>query len=265
MIRHLQASASGMSRALSRPALLLLAPILAALCLLAPGPARAAPLSCAPLPETVDEARPLQAAARALELGRLRILVLGSASVLRPGTADPGTSWPAQLQGALARRYPDGGITLVVRGARGASVADNLHRLVDALREETPALVVWQAGTVELARGIDPTEMTEVMREGLDAVRRAGADVLIMDPQYSRFLRANANVDPYRDRLRLLAGSVGAALVPRYDIMRHWVDEGVLDLERVPRADRAAALERLNACLAEAVAQIIVRGLSEAR
>jgi acyl-CoA thioesterase I len=236
-----------------------------AACLLAPGRAQAAAPACTLPPDMLEEARPLQAAARALELGRLRILVIGSASVLRPDAAEPETAWPARLQAALARRYPDGGITLVVRGARGASVTDNLPRLVQALREAPPALVVWQAGTAELARGMDPAEMTEVMREGLEAIRRAGADVIIMDQQYSRFLRANANVEPYRDKLRLLAGAMGAALVPRYDLMRHWVDTGALDLERAPRGDRAAALERLNACLGEAVAQMIVRGLSEAR
>lgn len=243
----------------------LLAGVLLGAWLLAPAPARAGPPACTAPAEAMEEARPLQGAARALELGRLRILVLGSASVLRPGSADPATAWPARMQATLARRYPQGGITLVVQGARGASVTDNLPRLLQALREEAPALVIWQAGTVEIARGMDPGEMSEVMREGLDAIRATGADVLVMDPQYSRFLRANANVEPYRDKLRLLAGSVGAALVPRYDIMRHWVDTGAVDLERAPLGERAAALDRLNACLAETVARMIVRGLNEAR
>jgi len=238
--------------------------VLAALCLLA-GAAAATPPSCTLPPEVLEEARPLQSAARALELGRLRILVVGSASVLRPGAAETRIGFPGRLEAALIRRYAEGHISLVVRGARGASVADNLPRLVEALQEETPALVLWQAGTVELSRGMDPSEMTEVMREGMEAIRRAGADLIVMDQQYSRFLRANANVEPYRDRLRLLAASAGAALFPRYDLMQHWVETGAVDLERAPRGDRAAALERLNSCLAEAVAQVIVRGLNEAR
>jgi lysophospholipase L1-like esterase len=247
-------------RLLARP--VLLAGL--AMALLAP-PAAAGPQACALPPEMLEEARPLQAAARALELGRLRILVVGSASVLQAGTAEAASAWPARLEAALGRRYSEARITIQVRGARGASVTDNLQRLKDALREYTPALVLWQAGTVELSRGMDPHEMTEVMREGLEAIRRAGADLIVMDQQYSRFLRANANVEPYREKLRLLAASAGAALFPRYDLMRHWVENGTLDLERVARGDRAAALERLNGCLAEAVAQMVIRGLSEAR
>lgn len=235
-----------------------------ALALLAP-PAAAWPRACAFPPEMLEEARPLQAASRALELGQLRILVLGSASVIQAGTAEAATTWPTRLEAALARRYSEARIDVLVRGTRGASVTDNLQRLKDGLREYTPALVVWQAGTVELSRGMDPHEMTDVMREGLAAIRRAGADLIVMDQQYSRFLRANANVEPYRDRLRLLAASAGAALFPRYDLMRHWVETGTLDLERAARGDRAAALERLNGCLGEAVAQLVIRGLSEAR
>lgn len=235
-----------------------------ALALLA-SPAAAVPRGCTVPAEMLEEARPLQAAARALELGQLRILVLGSASVVQAGTAEAAATWPSRLEAALGRRYSEARINVLVRGTRGASVTDNLQRLKDALREYTPALVLWQAGTVELSRGMDPHEMTEVMREGLEAIRRSGAELIVMDQQYSRFLRANANVEPYRDRLRLLAASAGAALFPRYELMRHWVDTGTLDLERAARGDRAAALERLNACLGEAVAQLIIRGLSEAR
>lgn len=247
------------------PPLRLALPALLAVGLLA-GPALGAPRPCPIPPETLEEARPLQAAARALELGELRILVVGSASIAAPaGGVEGATPWPARLETALGRRHAGARVVVQVRGARGASVGDNLPRLVEALRAEAPALVLWQAGTVELARGMDPHEMTEVMREGLDAIRRAGADVLLMDQQYSRFLRANANVEPYRERLRLLAASAGAAVFPRFELMRHWVDTSTLDLERAPRGERAAALERLNACLGEAVAQVIIRGMSEAR
>lgn len=256
MIRHVLPAL----RPLARPVAL----ACLTLALLVP-PAAAGPRSCTLPGEMLEEARPLQAASRALELGQLRILVVGSASVLQAGTAEAATVWPARLEAALTRRYSEARINVQVRGARGASVTDNLQRLKDALRDYAPALVLWQAGTVELSRGMDPHEMTEVMREGLDAIRRAGADLIVMDQQYSRFLRANANVEPYREKLRLLAASAGAALFPRYDLMRHWVDTGTLDLERAARGDRAAALERLNGCLGEAVAQLIIRGLTEAR
>ena len=161
--------------------------------------------------------------------------------------------------------YPGRSIDVAIRGGRGVSVSDHLSLLRDAPIADWPNLVVWQAGTVEVTRGLDPDEMTEAMRAGLERIRRHGADAVIMDQQFSRFLRANSNIEPYRDKLRLIAASAGAPFFPRYELMQQWVETGVIDLERTPRAERAAAIDRLNDCLARALAALIIQGITEAR
>ena len=103
------------------------------------------------------------------------------------------------------------------------------------------------------------------MRQGLERIRRRGADSIVVDQQYSRFLRANTNLDPYRDKLRLVAAAAGAPIFLRYDLMQHWVETGALDLERTARAERGAATDRLNDCVARALAELIVQGVAEAR
>ena len=67
----------------------------------------------------------------------------------------------------------------------------------------------------------------------------------MMDQQFSRFLRANANVDAYRDALRLAAAAHGVPVLRRWDLMRHWADNDQVDLERAGpqrtrRGDRPA-------------------------
>jgi hypothetical protein len=128
-----------------------------------------------------------------------------------------------------------------------------------------PALVLWQAGTVEAVRGVDPDEMADALRQGLERIRRLPADAVVVDQQYSRFLRANANLDPYREKLRLAAAAAGAAFFPRYELMQHWVETGAVDVERATRPDRAAAVDKLNDCIARALAELISRGVAEAR
>lgn len=231
--------------------------------LLLPAPARAA--VCDVPPEVMSAARPLPATARALQRGGLRILILGSGSITGPGSSGPDASWPARLQSLLAARFPGRSVDVALRGGRGVSVHDHLALLREGLNAETPSLVLWQAGTVEAVRGLDPDEMGETMRQGLERIRRSGSDIIILDQQYSRFLRANANIEPYRDKLRLLASAAGAPLFRRYDLMQHWVDSGALDLERTARADRGAATDRLNDCLARALVELIAQGVAEAR
>jgi hypothetical protein len=227
-------------------------------------PAAGTSLPCPLPPDFAEAARPLPAVAQALERGTLRILVLGSASVTGPAASGPGASWPAQLQARLSLHYPRATLEMAVRGGRGVSVQDHLAllRAADATR---PALVIWQAGTVEATRGMDPDEMTDALRAGLDRIRGEGADALVIEPQFSRFLRANSNIEPYREKLRLAAAGAGAPLFRRWDLMQHWVEGGGPDLERTPRAQRAAATDRLNECLAAALAELVAQGVNEAR
>lgn len=228
-------------------------------------PARAATPGCMPPPDHLSMPRPLPEVARGLQRGAVRILALGSGSVTGPGSSAPEAAWPARLQAILSERYPGRTIEVVVRGGRGVSVTDHVALLREASPADWPNLVLWQAGTVEAVRGLDPDEMTEIMRAGLERIRRHGADALIMDQQFSRFLRANSNIEPYREKLRLIAASYGASFFARYELMQHWVETGAIDLERTPRPERAAAIDRLNDCLARALAALIVQGVAEAR
>lgn len=237
--------------------------ILAAFLVLAV-PARATP-ACDVPPDYLSLPRPLFSAAGALQSGVLRILVLGSGSVTGAGAATPEAAWPMRLQALLAARYPDQEIDVTVRGGRGVTVNDHLALLRGTPPGGTPALVLWQAGTVEAVRGMDPDEMTDAMMAGLELIRSWGADTVIIDPQFSRFLRTNTNIEPYREKLRLIAASAGAPVFRRYDLMQYWIDSGALDLERTPRREIPAAIDRLNACLARALAALIVQGITEAR
>lgn len=238
-----------------------LLPVLLALALAAP--ARAAP-SCPVPPEVLEAARPLPHAARAVAEGWLPVLVLGSASVTGPGASDPAQSWPARLQAHLAAAFPAARVEVTVRGGRGVTVQDHLGILRADPATRAPALVVWQAGTVEAARRADPTEMAEALQSGLDRLRRRGADAVLVDMQWSRFLRANADVEPYRDKLRQAAGGAGAPLFRRWEVMEGWADAGVVDLERTPAPQRTAAQDRLNDCLARSLAALVVEGVREA-
>lgn len=194
----------------------------------------------------------------AIEARELRILVGGSAS------AEPGalTTAPyhARLATALTERYPGLIVRVEPRGRRGASAAEVLaliEREVPALR---PHLIIWQTGTVEAARNLDPGEFTDKLGEGITRLR-AHADVMLMDPQFSRFMRANADIDRYRDAIRLAAAAEGITLLRRWDWMRQWADQDGLDLERAPREERTAQLARLQECVARGIAGQIALGI----
>lgn len=232
------------------------------LLLLAALPARAAPCGAG---DELIEPIPLPAVAAALSRGVLPVLVVGSASVRGPGGSGPSSAYPTRLEALLRRVHPQAEVRVETRGGRGLTAADHAALIAEALPEARPALVLWQAATVEAVRGTDVQEMTEALRAGAERIRATGADLVWMDPQWSRFLRANADVESYRDALRAAAAGTGAGLISRYDLMRAWAEAETVDVERAPRERRMAEVDKLNDCLARSVAQFVARGVAEAR
>ncbi len=219
----------------------------------------AAQLPCAVPPDMLD-ATTLPRSRAAIEARELRILIGGSAS------AEPGalatTPYHARLAAILVEHFPGLAVRVEARGRRGATAAEVLalvEREIPALR---PHLIIWQTGTVEAARNLDPGDFTDTLSEGITRLRARGAEVLLMDPQFSRFLRANSDIDRYRDALRLAAAAEGITLLRRWDWMHHWTDHDGPDIERAPRDQRAAQLARLQDCIARGIAtqiQLAVR------
>ena len=233
--------------------------------LLAPAAARATGIACGAPSELLEAGAALPATARAASAGRLRILVVGSASVLGPGTSGPAAAWPARLEALIRARQPELKVELVTRGARGLTAEDTGAIIAAELAQAPPNLVLWQAGTTEAVRGLDVDEMVGALNTGLTRIITAGADAVLMDQQFSRFLRANANVDAYRDALRLVAAAHGVPVLRRWELMRHWADTDTIDLERATRSDRTAVTDKLNDCLAQAMQALLQDGVAEAR
>ncbi len=227
---------------------------LLALLLLLPAGVLAAP--CTVPPELLD-ATTLPRTRAGVEARELRVLVGGSASA-EPGTLAT-TPYHARLAQALAAVLPEVSVRVEARGRRGATAPEILALIERELPAFRPHLVIWQTGTVEAARSLELSEFTDTLGEGIARLRAAGTDVMLMETQFSRFMRANADIERYRDAMRILAAAEGAALLRRWEWMRLWADEG-LDLERAPREERMAVLAQLQECTARAIAQQIRLG-----
>lgn len=225
-----------------------MARILLALLLLFASPAWPAPCD---LPAEMLDGTALPRARAAMAGGELRILVGGSATAESGG---PGVAYHARLAGLLQQEHPGLRVVVEARGQRGATAPESLALIIAALPAFRPHLVLWQTGTVEAVRSLEVDAFNDTLSEGITRIRGGGADVALIDPQFSRFLRANADIERYRDAMRLIAAAEGAPLLRRYDWMHHWAENGGPDVERAPRAERAAALALLNDCVARAIA-----------
>jgi len=193
---------------------------------------------------------PLPRLRPAIAAGELRILIGGSATAEAAGAA----TYHSRLAALLQNHFPTLALRVEARGRAGATAAESLVLILREMPGFRPHLVLWQTGTVEAVRSLELDEMSDTLGEGITRIRAAGADVALLDQQFSRFLRANADIDSYRNAMRMVAAAEGVPLMRRYDWMRHWMENDGPDMERAPRAERAATLAQLNDCLARAIA-----------
>ncbi len=220
-------------------------------------PAMAAPELCPPDPDLAASPVRLDAFANAVHAaGPVAILAIGSAS-----TAAAGTSYPRVMVEALQAALPATDLRLTVEAARGLSAADMLTRLPKALEGKHIRLVLWQTGTVDAAQGLRPEELAQALEQGAAMITAAGASLVLIDFQYSRFLSANADLAPYELAFERAATLPGVALFQRYALMRSWADAGKLDMEMVPPAQRPETATLLHACLGHALARFVLSGI----
>ncbi len=206
--------------------------------------------------------RPLDALAAAIKAGGpVDVLAVGSAAtVAQDGTA-AGVSFPYHMIEALHAALPHVDFELTVKGSRGMTAQDILPLLDAQVAARSFPLVLWQTGTVEAVKALRPDSLHAALAAGVAHVRARGGDVVLIDPNYSRALRANTEIDPYMQVLRQVADMPGVVLFPRYELTRGWVDKGELDVERVPKADRVAVIDALHRCVGEALAGFVLNRL----
>jgi len=193
--------------------------------------------------------------AEAVRSGKpLEVLVIGSGSTRIPASED--ASYPARMQAILKDKLPPSEalhVSVEIQSKKTAEeAAATFVKLVEAKR---PTLVIWQTGTVDAIRAIDPDDFRGAVTEGVAALQKAGADVVLMNLQYSPRTETMISVPPYLDNMRVVAQEHDIPLFDRFAIMRQWNDQGQFDLFSPSRGPELA--KQVHDCLGRALAQFV--------
>ena len=220
---------------------------------------------CGVPPELTSLGAPLpRTAARLKAKEPLTIVALGSSSTEGIGASRPDRTYPSRLAALLQRRFPDVPIRVVNRGISGEVTRQMAARIDRDVLPEKPDLVIWQLGTNSVIHEADPeTEMIEA-RRGIERLKAAGADVMLMDMQYAPAVIAHAG---YREMERALSGmarSEDVALFRRFAIMRHWAEDERMTLPVMLAFDRLHMSDASYDCLARQLARRVSEAAGEA-
>ena len=172
-------------------------------------------------------------------------------------------SFPVRMKATLESRIPGLTVSLSVQGGRNLTAEDMLAPLRAGLAAPyPPQLVIWQTGTVDAVRNVPPGQFNQALSDGTDAATDAHADLILVDPQFSRFLQANADLPPYFSALRNAAALPGVVLFPRFELMQSWSESGGLDIETADPADALRLVQTLHACLGTLLAEMILNDIT---
>jgi lysophospholipase L1-like esterase len=187
---------------------------------------------------------------------RLTILVVGSGSSVLRGPDGASKAYPGRLEETLRKRLPQVDVKVIALAKPRQTAADMAQALEKALLDHKPDLVTWQTGTVDAIRGVDPESFRASLDEGIDYAIDGGADLILMNMQYSPRTETLISLSNYADIMRVVARDREVPLFDRREIMRYWNDNGNFDLNLATK-DVATAY-KVHDCLGRALASLVV-------
>jgi lysophospholipase L1-like esterase len=192
------------------------------------------------------------------------IVAFGSSSTQGYGSSSPEFNYPNRLAAQLRRKYPGADITVLNHGVGGEDAPEMMKRLQTSVIDAKPDLVIWQVGTNAVLRNLDPTETQKQVEEGVARIQASGADVVLVDPQYSpRVTERAESASRMVKMLSKVARLRHVGIFPRFEVMRDWHDQQALPVDSFVIADGLHMNDWGYACFAQLLGDDIITSVGQ--
>jgi lysophospholipase L1-like esterase len=192
------------------------------------------------------------------------IVAFGSSSTEGFGSTAPEFTYPNRLAAQLKRAYPDADITVLNRGKGGEDAPEMMARLQAEVLNAKPDLVIWQVGTNAVLRNLDPGETAKMIEDGIGRIQASGADLVLVDPQYSPAV--NAKPESASKMIALLnkvAALRHVGIFPRFEVMREWHEGQSMAFDSFVIADGLHMNDWGYACFAQLLGDNIIKSVGQ--
>jgi acyl-CoA thioesterase-1 len=169
----------------------------------------------------------LRTAARLKSGGPLKVVAVGSSSTTGLWVLNSAATYPEVMRRELGRLRPNAQVEIVNSGRVGDTIPDNIARFERDVLSYKPDLVVWQLGTNDVAWGGRADSLKEHVVQGVRALKAGGADVILMDLQYTPMVLASAHYSTMQAIIADAARQERVGLFRRFDLMRRAIEAGL--------------------------------------
>ncbi len=167
----------------------------------------------------------------------LTVVAIGSSSTEGVGASSPGATYPSRLEVLLKTRFPETVIRMLNRGVGGEEEADMLARFDRDVIAEKPDLVLWQVGSNAVLNNRRLSTEETLIRKGIARLKQTGADVVLIDPQYTTAVLAKAVTVPMVDLISTEARRQHIGAFHRFELMKDWRENQHIPFEAFSVAD----------------------------
>lgn len=152
----------------------------------------------------------------------ITVVAIGSSSTAGAGATSKAGSYPSQLAAMLQARFPATPIKVINRGIGGEEETDMIARFERDVLAEKPDLVIWQVGSNAVVRERS-LAMEEILIDvGTQRLKAMGADVVLLDLQYTPATLAREGTLPMIDIIKAQGRRSAVNVFHRYELMRDW-------------------------------------------
>src|SRR5690349_21062180 len=106
---------------------------------------------------------------------RLSIAVVGTGSSALAGPEGPPSAYPARLEAILKRRMPGVAVKVTTLLRTRQTAEDLANGMSKLLLQEKPDLVIWQTGTIDAIRRVEPDDFRAALDDGIETLQKGGA------------------------------------------------------------------------------------------
>ena len=152
----------------------------------------------------------------------ITIVAIGSSSTFGAGASSPAMSYPSRLEAELKAHWPRPPSPSSIAARMARKRATWCRASTVTCFAENPDLVIWQVGSNSVLRDHPIDEANAYLREGLKRLKAAGADVILMNPQYAPKVIAKRDVEKMVDLIDATARETHVDLFQRFALMRYW-------------------------------------------
>ncbi len=189
----------------------------------------------------------------------MTIVAVGSSSTEGIARNARDKLYPATLQQALTRAWPNVEVKVANRGKGGETMAQTLLRFENEVLALKPSLVIWQLGVNDVLRYRGIEGRREEIREGLKVLAAHDVPVVLLDLQYAPAVTADPDALPMQGLIdeAVRSGPGRVFHFRRFDVMKTLAEAQQVPMAEMTDGDNLHMTDAMHVCVGELLAEMI--------